>query len=274
MIRKLGDGFDFFRLQAEPRRTRQVLRANRRPSAGLKRQRRGARARSGRALSTGAKRKTLFWPRRTPSVSTSWLTSTSARLADMAADGLPFGQSLDPRRRERGGLDAEAGIDHHQTLGKKLCEMLGLAIGARKPDARGLRDIVDANEHQIETPRADAARLQVEAQLLAKRVDDAFQILGIPDRLGKAQFRARHLRRDQGRQRFLLRSQRLIETQQHAVAEAQAQAGARLAGELRDALDADVVQRGYDISGSRSAATGRLAIASEARPGETIPPSP
>ena len=48
---------------------------------------------------------------------------------------------------------------------KQLREMLGLAIRARKPDARGLRDIVDAEEDEIEPPRADAARFEIEAQL-------------------------------------------------------------------------------------------------------------
>jgi hypothetical protein len=35
---------------------------------------------------------------------------------DMAADCLPLGQCLDPGGSERGELNAEAGIDQHETL--------------------------------------------------------------------------------------------------------------------------------------------------------------
>ena len=99
-------------------------------------------------------------------------------------------------------FDAKAGIDHDQTLGQQLREMLGLAIRPRKADARGLRDIVDAHEHEIEPPRADATRFEIEAQLVGELVDDALEILGIADRFGKAQFGARHFGRQQRRQRL------------------------------------------------------------------------
>ena len=41
--------------------------------------------------------------------------------------------------------------------------MLGLAVRPRKPDARGLRDVIDAQEDEIEPPRADAARFEIKA---------------------------------------------------------------------------------------------------------------
>ena len=59
-------------------------------------------------------------------------------------------------------FDAKAGINHDKTLGEKLREMLGLTIRPRQANTRGLRNIVDAHEHEIETPRPDAARFEIE----------------------------------------------------------------------------------------------------------------
>ena len=86
----------------------------------------------------------------------------------MPADRLPFGQRFDPGGGERRGLDAKARIDHDQPLGQKLREMLGFAIGPRKANARGLRDVVDAQKDEIEPPRADAARFEIKAELIAQ----------------------------------------------------------------------------------------------------------
>ena len=72
--------------------------------------------------------------------------------------------------------------------------MFRLAVRAGKPDPNGLREIVDPQEDEIEPARAHAAGLQVAAQVFAKPLDHALQILGIAQRLGKTQFRARHLR--------------------------------------------------------------------------------
>jgi hypothetical protein len=57
--------------------------------------------------------------------------------------------------------------------------MLRLAVRAGKPDPNGLREIVDPQEDEIEPARAHAACLQVAAQVLAKPLDHALQILGI-----------------------------------------------------------------------------------------------
>ena len=187
---------------------------------------------------------------------------------------MPLDHGLDPGGRERRRLNAEAGIDHDQALGQQLREMLGLAIRPREADARGLRDVIDAQEDEIEPPRADAARFEIEAQLVGKLSDDALQILGIADRFGKTQFGARHFGRHKRRQRFIGIAERLIEPQQDFAAEARAQTAARLARELRHALDADFAQRCDGCGRKPKAATGRLAIASDARPGETICASP
>ena len=98
-------------------------------------------------------------------------------------------------------------------------------------------------------PRVSRSRHSVFAKLL----DDALQILGIADRLGETQFGARHLRRDEGGERFAALSHRLVEAQQHLAAKAQMQAGARLAGEMRHALDADLMQRGDGLAAQAAA---------------------
>ena len=117
--------------------------------------------------------------------------------ADMPADRLPFHHRLDPGGRERRRLDAEAGIDHDETLGQQLREMLGLPIVARTPDARCLRNVVDAQEHEIEPRRADAARFEIKTGLVAKFADNALQILGIGKRFGETHFGARHFGRQE-----------------------------------------------------------------------------
>ena len=136
-------------------------------------------------------------------------------------------------------------------------------------------------KHEIEPPCADAARFEIEAQLVAKFADDALQILGIGDRFGKTQFGARHFGRYERRQRLIGVAERLIETQQHFAAKALPQTAARFARELRHTLDTDVDQ-GRDTlrkkAGGRDRQTGdrfrraarrndlRLAITRE-RPG-------
>jgi hypothetical protein len=69
--------------------------------------------------------------------------------------------------------------------------MLGLAVRPRESNSRGLRNVVDAEEHEIKPARADAARFEIKAQLVRELSDDALEILGISDRLGETQFGAR-----------------------------------------------------------------------------------
>ena len=152
-----------------------------------------------------------------------------------------------------------------------LARCTGSRCGRDKPMRTACDEIVDAHEHEIEAPCADTAPLQFGTKRFAQLVDDALEILRIADRLGEAQLGARHFGRNQRGQRFLHAAERLIEAQQHVGAEAQVEARARLARELRHALDPDIMQAMRRLLGERrSAATGRLAIASEARPGETI----
>jgi hypothetical protein len=61
---------------------------------------------------------------------------------------------------------------------------------------------------------------------------------------------------------------RLVHAQQHLGAKAGLQARARLAGQLRDALDADIMQA-LDRRGRQPQRTGRLPSSSEARPDAT-----
>ena len=86
--------------------------------------------------------------------------------SDMPADGLPFDQSLDPGGGERGGLDAKAGIDHHEAFGEKFCEVLGFPIWPRQTNARGLSDVIHADKDQIEPPGADPARFEIKTKLI------------------------------------------------------------------------------------------------------------
>jgi len=69
-------------------------------------------------------------------------------------------------------------------------------------------------------PRADAFRLQLTAQDFDKPGYDARQIVRIADRLGKAQFAARHFGQDQRLQRLVGAPERVIQPQQHVAAEA------------------------------------------------------
>ena len=120
-------------------------------------------------------------------------------------------------------------------------------------------------------PRASRSRHSLSAEL----ADDALEIFGIAERFGKAQFGARHFGRYERGQRFIGVAERLIEAQQHfarqsAVANSRAacwRAAPRAQSRRRSRMRRSAGE-------SRRRATGRLAIASDARPGETICASP
>ena len=71
---------------------------------------------------------------------------------------------FDPGRRERRAFDAKAGINDDKAFGEKLRKVLRLAVRSREANTRGLRDIIDADEDEIETPCADASRFQIQAK--------------------------------------------------------------------------------------------------------------
>ena len=93
--------------------------------------------------------------------------------------------------------------------------MLRVPVRLRCADADGLRDIIDALKHQIEPPRADAPRCEIDHQFLAKKSQDSLQIFWTSDRLRKFERHARHLARDDRYEHFSRRAQRLVEAQQH-----------------------------------------------------------
>jgi hypothetical protein len=162
--------------------------------------------------------------------------------ADMPPDGLPLGERFDPGCRECRGLDAETGVDYHKAFGEKFRKMPRLAVGSRETDTRGLRDVIDAREDEIETPCADASCLQFHAKIGTEFFDNALQVFGIADRLGETQLRARHFRRYERWQRLDGAAERLIEAQEHFAAEAQLQTRSRLARQMCNALNAHIMQ--------------------------------
>src|SRR4029077_20658793 len=128
--------------------------------------------------------------------------------------------------------------------------------------------VIDAEKNQIEPPCANAACLQKSGHLRAEFFDDAFQILRVADRLCEFDFNARHIDRNKRRQRFIGVAKGLIEPQQKFAPKRRRR--------LARGLVANCATRSMPTSRSeatvslesRSAATGRLAIASGARPGE------
>ena len=188
----------------------------------------------------------------------------------MDAGRLTFGHGFDPRRGERCFLDSETRIDQHEPLVQKFREMLRVAIGAGRTDPDALRDVVDAHEHKIETARTDAAHFEIAHQLSADRLGNAFEVFRIADRLHEFEHRARHLRRHEGRQDF-------GDAPSAWSRRSNTSDPKRVCNDARGLLASCAMRSmptsrklSMSCSPSRSAATGRLPIASDARPAGTI----
>ena len=189
-------------------------------------------------------------PRRTPSVSTKLADiDFRAIVADMAADGLPFGQRLDPGGRERRGLDAEAGIDHapaaRPAAWRDASARDRAATGrCAPPDAMLSTRTKTRSRRRAPMPRASRSRHSISQSLSMMR----FRSSGSPTGSAKRSSARGTSGGIERGQRFLLRCRA---PDRGAAARSppnrRLQAGARLAGELRHALDADVMQRRDDV---------------------------
>ena len=120
---------------------------------------------------------------------------------------------------------------------------MGSRVRTRKADARRLGDIVDAHENQIEPPRADAARFEIDGTACSQSFSMMrFKSSGSPT--GSANRSS--ARGTSGGISEVSASLALPSAwssrSKHVRAKTQAQAGARLARQLRHALDADIVQ--------------------------------
>ena len=70
--------------------------------------------------------------------------------------------------------------------------MLAVAVRSRGADSHRLRNVIDAQKHKIEAPRANSSRFELTGQHIAELVYDALKIGRIADRFGEFERRVWH----------------------------------------------------------------------------------